>query len=132
VDRTPRNVNLLVWHRRLWLIDHGAALYRHHAGLDPKAARGPFTAVRDHVLLDAAGSIAEADAGLAPRVTRELLERVVARVPPEWLEPASPADYVEDLCARLGEPRAGVEGAEAARVGGRGARAGGGSARAGR
>jgi hypothetical protein len=139
VDRTPRNVNLLVWHRRLWLIDHGAALYRHHAGLDPEAARGPFTAVRDHVLLDPAGSIAEADAELAPRVTRELLERVVARVPPEWLEPATPADYVEDLCTRLEQPRAWVEEAEAARVAGRGAhareggaRAGGGGARAGR
>jgi hypothetical protein len=132
VDRTPRNVNLLVWHRRLWLIDHGAALYRHHAGLDPEAARGPFTPVRDHVLLDAAGSIPEADAELAPRVTRELLERVMARVPPEWLEPASPADYVEDLCARLEEPRAWVEEAEAARVGGRGAHAGGGGGRAGR
>jgi hypothetical protein len=117
VDRTPRNVNLLVWHRRLWLIDHGAALYRHHAGLDPETARGPFTAVRDHVLLDAAGSIAEADAELAPRVTRGLLERVVARVPPAWLEPATPADYVEDLCARLEEPRAWVEEAEAARAG---------------
>jgi hypothetical protein len=117
VDRTPRNVNLLVWHRRLWLIDHGAALYRQHAGLDPEAARGPFAAVRDHVLLGAAGSIAEADAELAPRVTRELLEQVVARVPPAWLEPATPEDYVEDLCARLAPPRAWVEEAEAARAG---------------
>jgi hypothetical protein len=117
VDRTPRNVNLLVWHRRLWLIDHGAALYRHHAGLHPGAARGPFTAVRDHVLLGAAGSIAEADAELAPRVTRELLVRVVERVPPDWLDPATPTTYVEDLCARLEEPRAWVEEAEAARAG---------------
>src|SRR3954465_2946380 len=31
VDRTPRNSNLLMWHRRLWLIDHGAALYFHHS-----------------------------------------------------------------------------------------------------
>ena len=121
VDRTPRNVNLLVWHRRLWLIDHGAALYRHHAGLDPDAARGPFTAVRDHVLLGAAGSIAEADAELAPRVTRELIERVVARVPARWLEPATPATYVGYLCARLEDPRAWVEEAEEARVGQEGA-----------
>jgi hypothetical protein len=121
VDRTPRNVNLLVWHRRLWLIDHGAALYRQHSGLDPEAARGPFTAVRDHVLLDAAGSIAEADAELAPRVTRELIEQVVARVPPEWLEPATPSDYVDYLCARLEEPRAWVQAAEEARVRGGGA-----------
>jgi hypothetical protein len=117
VDRTPRNVNLLVWHGRLWLIDHGAALYRHHAGLDPEAARSPFSAVRDHVLLNAAGSIVEADAELAPLVTRELLEQVVARVPPAWLEPATQSDYVHDLCARLEEPRAWVEEAEAARAG---------------
>ena len=121
VDRTPRNVNLLVWHRRLWLIDHGAALYRHHAGLDPEEAGGRFAAVRNHVLLGAAGSIPEADEELAPRVTRELLERVVGRVPPEWLVPATPSDYVEDLCARLGEPRAWVEEAEEARVRGGGA-----------
>jgi hypothetical protein len=117
VDRTPRNVNLLVWHRRLWLIDHGAALYRHHAGLDPSAARGAFPAVGDHVLLGVAGSIEEADASLAPRVTRELLEGVVDRVPRGWLEPATPADYVAYLRARLAEPRAWVEQAEAARLG---------------
>src|SRR3712207_7291994 len=34
VDRTPRNPNLLVWHRRLWLIDHGAALYVQHGTSD--------------------------------------------------------------------------------------------------
>ncbi|HBL30615.1 MAG TPA: aminotransferase class I and II, partial [Acidobacteria bacterium] len=31
VDRTPRNPNLLLWHRAPYLIDHGAALYFHHA-----------------------------------------------------------------------------------------------------
>jgi hypothetical protein len=69
------------------------------------------------VLLGAAGSISEADGVLAPRVTRELLEQVVARVPPAWLEPATPDDYVNDLCARLEAPRAWVEEAEAARAG---------------
>ena len=34
VDRTPRNPNLLWWHRRFWLIDHGAALYFHHGWQD--------------------------------------------------------------------------------------------------
>src|ERR687886_2953244 len=68
VDRTPRNPNLLLWHRRMWLIDHGAALYLHHAGLDPIAhARRPFPAIAQHVLLPFAGSVAEADARLAPR-----------------------------------------------------------------
>jgi hypothetical protein len=117
VDRTVRNVNLLVWHRRLWLIDHGAALYRQHAGLDAAAARGRFPAVRDHVLLDAAGSLAEADAELAPRVTRDLLERVLDDVPAAWLGQAATTTYVDDLRARLEPPRAWVEEAEAARAG---------------
>src|SRR6188472_3272888 len=68
VDRTPRNPNLLRWHGDLWLIDHGAALYAFH-GADPGArARAPFAAIRDHVLLGAATSIADADARLAERV----------------------------------------------------------------
>ena len=70
VDRTPRNPNLLVWHRRLYGIDHGAALYVQHrwedVARDPEHARRPFRQVRDHVLLPFAGSIVEADARLAP------------------------------------------------------------------
>ena len=67
VDRTPRNPNLLRWHKNLWLIDHGAALYAFH-GPDPLSrARNPFPPIRDHVLLPAAGSIAAADARLADR-----------------------------------------------------------------
>src|SRR4051812_39238736 len=58
VDRTARNPNLLVWHRRLYLIDHGSALYVHHTWKDPAAhARRPFPQVRDHVLLPFAGPI---------------------------------------------------------------------------
>ena len=67
VDRTPQNPNLLIWHGRLWLIDHGAALYRQHAWEDPPAeARRPFPPIRAHVLLPCGGSIAEADVRLAP------------------------------------------------------------------
>src|SRR5689334_6386310 len=71
VDRTPQNPNLLVWHRQVWLIDHGAALYFHHgAAHETNHARGRFESIRDHVLLPFAGSIVEADERLAPRVTR--------------------------------------------------------------
>src|SRR3954470_16711582 len=67
VDRTPRNPYLLRWHKNLWLIDHGAALYAFH-GPDPLArARGAFPAIRDHVLLRGVASIAAADARLAER-----------------------------------------------------------------
>ncbi|MDO8209226.1 HipA family kinase [Conexibacter sp. CPCC 206217] len=115
VDRTPRNPNLLTWHGRLWLIDHGAALYKQHAGLDPARADGTFAAIRDHVLLPAAGSIEQADARLAPLVTDALLQQLVARVPIAWLGDAAPARYVEYLSARLRQPRAFAEEAERAR-----------------
>src|SRR3954463_1965872 len=66
LDRTPRNPNLLTWHGRTWLIDHGAALYPQHsdAGL-AASARDPFRLITEHVLLPFAGSIAEADGRLA-------------------------------------------------------------------
>jgi hypothetical protein len=116
VDRTAKNTNMLLWHDRLWLIDHGAALYLQHAWLDPPAeARRPFAAIRDHVLLPFAGSIAEADARLAPRVTRELLQEIAAAVPNEWLNGDDPQVYVNYLLGRLAEPRQFVEEAERAR-----------------
>src|SRR4051812_41961493 len=93
VDRTPRNPNLLVWHERLWLIDHGAALHVHHQTWDmaPFAAR-PFEAIRDHVLLPCAGSVLEADARLAASVDRALLGEVAGLIPDEWLGSEAEAD----------------------------------------
>lgn len=116
VDRTARNPNMLTWHGRLWLIDNGAALYRQHAGLDPAKARGRFAAVREHVLLPRAGSIADADARLAPLVTEDLLRRIAALVPDAWLPDGGPDLLVADLLARLEGPRAFVEEAERART----------------
>src|SRR5690349_11857380 len=88
VDRTPRNPNLLRWHGDLWLIDHGAALYIHHAAGDPIARAGErFGAIRDHVLLPFAGSIVEADARLAPRLDRPGLETIAGMLPDGWGSP---------------------------------------------
>lgn len=115
-DRTARNVNLLWWHGRLHPIDHGAALFFHHAPEPvPAHARRLFEQIAEHVLLPYAAPIAEADARLAPQVTRGLLEDVVARVPDVWLDGDDPGVYVEYLTERLEEPRAWVEAAEAAR-----------------
>ena len=76
VDRTARNPNMLRWHDRLWLIDHGAALYLAHGGLDPAAqAERPFPMIAEHVLLSRAGSIAEAGARLSDRVTADAVRR---------------------------------------------------------
>lgn len=116
VDRTPRNPNLLTWHDRLWLIDHGAALYRQHAGLDPARANGRFAAIRDHVLLPRAASIVAADRRLAPHVDESLLRSIVARVPERWLDPAAAELLVADLLARVSGPREFVEEAERART----------------
>jgi len=116
VDRTPQNPNLLTWHGRLWLIDHGAALYRQHAWEDPPAeARRPFPPIRAHVLLPCSGSIEEADLRLAPLLDRDCVEAILAAVPEEWLAPASRADYVEYLCRRLEAPREFAREAEEAR-----------------
>ena len=106
VDRTAKNTNLLWWHGRLWLIDHGAALYFHHLpDPDPAHARRPFAELGDHVLLPFAGPLEDADARLAPRVTRELLEQVAAKVPVDWLAGQNPSLYVDYLTRRLEEPR---------------------------
>jgi hypothetical protein len=116
VDRTARNTNLLHWHGRLWLIDHGAALYFHHGGGDPlEHARRPFEELAEHVLLPYAGSIAEADERLAAAVTPELLGGIAGAVPAEWLEGRDAAVYAEYLAKRLEPPRPFVAAAEEAR-----------------
>ena len=116
VDRTPRNPNLLSWHGQVWLIDHGAALYRQHAAEDlaEQAAR-PFPPVRDHVLLPHAGSILEADERLAPRLDPGTVAGVVAAVPEAWLAGRERRSYVEYLLRRLEAPRAFAAEAEEAR-----------------
>jgi hypothetical protein len=116
IDRTAQNPNLLLWHDRLWLIDHGAALYFHHAA-EPESghARKPFPAIREHVLLPFAGSIAEADARLAPQVTPELLAEIAGAIPDEWLDGDDREVYVAYLRDRLEAPRTFVEEAERAR-----------------
>ena len=116
VDRTPQNPNLLWWHRRLWLIDHGASLYWHHAPDGPAAdPEAPFAPIADHVLLPYASSVAEADARLAPLVDGKLLERVVAEIPAVWLDGEDRGMYVDYLARRLASPRRFAEEAEHAR-----------------
>jgi hypothetical protein len=87
VDRTPRNTNILVWQRELWLIDHGACLYFHHDWRDYMArSRSPFPAIKEHTLLPFASRLAEADARLKVRLTPPVLSDILARVPDIWLQ----------------------------------------------
>jgi hypothetical protein len=119
VDRTPRNPNLLVWHDRTWLIDHGAAFYRQHGDAPLAAsARAPFPLIREHVALRLAGPITAADERLAS-VAEGAIHESVARVPDEWLGERSAerrADFEAFLRDRLSSPREFVEEAERARA----------------
>jgi hypothetical protein len=86
VDRTPKNPNMLHWHRALWLIDHGAALYFHHSWAEYlERSRTVFAPIKDHVLLPWATALPAAEATLRGRLTPEVLERTVALIPDEWL-----------------------------------------------
>ncbi|MET0393798.1 MAG: HipA family kinase [Chitinophagaceae bacterium] len=109
VDRTVRNTNMLTWHKELWLIDHGAALYFHHAweGFSEKARR-PFVQVKDHVLLPQASELDAADRACRAILNPGLIRSVVALVPDEWLTdeaPETPAEkreiYIRFLEDRL-------------------------------
>ncbi len=119
VDRSPRNPNLLVWHGRTWLIDHGAAFFRQHAATPlPDTATAPFPMIAEHVLLPIAGSIAGADARLAERA-RAAIPDVVARTPDVWLgeDPHERRTmFAEFLELRLTPPRDWVQEVERARA----------------
>jgi hypothetical protein len=103
VDRTARNPNMLRWHDRLWLIDHGAALYLAHGGLDPAGqAERPFGLIAEHVLLPLAGSIGDAGARLGGRIDDAAIADAVGLVPVEWFTGVDPPEvYVEYLTRRL-------------------------------
>jgi hypothetical protein len=103
VDRSWRNPNMLFWHGRLQLIDHGAALTFHHnwPGAAAAVAR-PYDATQ-HALVDCEPDVRAADAALAPRVTADLLAGVLAQVPDEWLDGPSPDDEPETVRARYAD-----------------------------
>ena len=123
-DRSPRNPNILAWHRRLYLIDHGASLFVHHTWREPAAhARRPLDTIADHVLLPYAGSLEAVHERLAPLVTEQLLHAVVELVPDAWLLPhpiagdaaAQRAAYVAYLLERVETPAALVDAIEGLR-----------------
>lgn len=126
VDRTPKNPNLLCWHRELWLIDHGASLYFHHAWEDwEERSQSRFAPIKDHVLLPWANALPQAQDTLKARLTRERVEATVAGIPEGWLRAAeSPfptvdahrAGYVTWLLKRIEALPAFIEEAARARA----------------
>jgi hypothetical protein len=124
VDRTARNANMLMWHRKLWLIDHGAALYFHHSWTNmDQRTRDPFVLIKEHILLPFANDIETADQAMTGVISEETIKRIVELVPDDWLKDSSPFNtiaenrqaYVDYLARRLDEPRNFVEEAIRAR-----------------
>ena len=124
VDRTARNANMLMWHRRLWLIDHGAALYFHHSWTDmDQRSKDPFRLIKQHILLPLAGDLKSANERMTALITEEVIKGVVDLLPDDWMKENSPFNtvaenrqaYVEYLTRRLDEPRPFVEEAIRAR-----------------
>jgi hypothetical protein len=126
VDRTVRNTNMLLWHRQLWLIDHGASLYFHHSPAwdDAGAARPQdrFPLIKHHVLLPLATRLREVSDAMAAKITSDVIDSVVSALPDTWLtgrgrRPPNEqrADYVTYLTDRLRSRDAFVEEALGAR-----------------
>ena len=124
VDRTPRNANMLMWHRKLWLIDHGAALYFHHAWTDmDQRSKDPFRLIKEHILLPFANSIETADEVMTAAITETVIKGIVDLVPDDWMKDNSAFStiaenkqaYIDYLTRRLDAPRHFVEEAIRAR-----------------
>lgn len=110
VDRTPRNPNLLIWHGKPWLIDHGASLYLHHSWIDvERRSQTPFPQIADHVLLPIASAIPDAGAFSRERISESAISAIMDNVPEDLLlDPAQDQDaasartrYVELMLTRL-------------------------------
>jgi hypothetical protein len=99
VDRTPRNPNLLMWHRTLHFIDHGAALYFHH-NWDTAAAKSDssFAESQHHVLLPWASELKQASTDARMRLSEDVLRRILGMVPDAWLaSDSNDAEKLRDL-----------------------------------
>lgn len=115
LDRTARNANMLMWHQKLWLIDHGAALYFQHGWDGSDRSADPFPLVKNHVLLRFASALGEVDGPMAASLTPERIREIVALVPEEWLG-ADREHYIRHFTRRLQSPRRFLEEALRARA----------------
>lgn len=98
IDRTVRNTNLLMWHKELWLIDHGSTLYFHHSWENwEKYALSPFPQIKDHVLLPQASMLDKADRELKKVLTKEKITDIVNLIPDSWLNWSNEHETVEDI-----------------------------------
>jgi hypothetical protein len=124
VDRTARNTNMLMWHKELWLIDHGASFYFHHSweNWEEQSLR-PFAQVKDHVLLPRASELDAVDAAFRPMLSPERIRSIVALIPDEWLTNEASGEttyeqrqvYIQFLENRLAHSEIFVQAAQYAR-----------------
>jgi hypothetical protein len=124
VDRTARNPNMLFWHKKLYLIDHGASFYfQYFTGEFLARSRAAFPQIKDHVLLPQASQLQAANQQLKPRLTPETLQEIVNLIPDLWLDEdlyfpnrdAHRAAYLTYLQERLSASELFVEEAQNAR-----------------
>lgn len=98
VDRTIKNTNMLMWHKELWLIDHGAALYFHHSWDNwQERALTPFSQIKDHVLLPYASRLEEVEAEFRQILTEGKLREIVDTLPDDWLTWTEAGETTQDL-----------------------------------
>lgn len=120
VDRTARNTNMLMWHKELWLIDHGAALYVHHTGPDwTQLSLRPFAQIKDHVLLNQATELDAVDADFRAILTPDRIRAIVSLIPDEWVMHESAEElrqvYAQFLASRIAASEVFVNAAKEAR-----------------
>ena len=96
VDRTSRNTNMLWWNKELWLIDHGASLYFHHAWQDWKNGAKPFPMIKNHVLLFKATELDKVNAAFRSLLNADIIRDIVSLIPDGWLVVDSPFSSVEE------------------------------------
>jgi len=97
VDRTPRNTNMLLWKKELWLIDHGASLYFHHSWQNwSEQALKPFVKIQDHVLLPLASDLERVDEEFRTLLSADLIDSIVNLIPESWLLLDSPFETVDE------------------------------------
>lgn len=87
MDRTIKNTNMLMWHKELWLIDHGSCLYFQYTWTNWETkATAPFPFIKDHVLLPQASKLDEVNREFKKLVNEGLLQSITNLIPEDWLK----------------------------------------------
>lgn len=86
IDRTPKNPNLLIWNKELWIIDNGASFYFHHnwPTWENHLTRS-FPLIKDHVLLAQATQLPAAAKSIELTLLPSKIVDIIASIPEDWL-----------------------------------------------